>query len=165
MGRSAYVRPLGADQLELVRPLRIFRLFFPVLLSAACVVGVLFSVGGLRLAICAVAAIILPLVWVKSVRAAMARRHVLVRSPGRLLLDGEPLEAARVELRVIRHWLLRRPQRYALSLWALIGRGEQLDIDLGAYPSMLEASLWSGQMEEFLERAKARAPGRASAGD
>ncbi len=161
MGRGAYVRPLGADQLELVRPLRILRLSLPVLLTSAFVLGALLTAGGVRLALCGVAGVILPLVWVKSVRAAVSRRHVLVRSPGRLLLDGEPLEAARVELRVIRHWLLRRPQRYELSLWALIGRGEQVDVDLGAYASMLEASLSSGQMEEFLERAKVRAPGRA----
>ncbi|MBL8957125.1 MAG: hypothetical protein JNK82_40505 [Myxococcaceae bacterium] len=133
----------------------------PVALTAAFVAGLLLTTGGVRLAVGGAAAVILPLLWVKSVRAAVSRRHVLVRSAGRLLLDGEPIEAARIELRVLRHWLLRRPQRYALSLWALIGRGEQVDVDLGSYPSMLEASLLSGQMEDFLERAKARAPGRA----
>jgi hypothetical protein len=161
MGRSAYVRSLGADQLELIRPARPSRLVFPLLLAATFATGLWFSAGSIALAMGVVAIVLLPLVTVKAVRAAVSKRHVLVRQPGRLLLDGEPLEAARVELRVLKHWLLRRPQRYALSLWALVGRGEQLDVSLGSYASMLEASQLSGQMEEFLERARQRAPGRA----
>ena len=137
----------------------------PVFITAAFGAGIWFTSGNLAISVLFMAAIVVPLVTVKAIRAAVAKRHVLVRSPGRLLLDGEPLEAARIELRVIKHWLLRRPHRYALSLWALIGRGEQLDVELGQYSSMLEASQLSGQMEEFLERARQRAPGRAPTGD
>jgi hypothetical protein len=116
----------------------------------------------MALAVLLVGAVLMPIVAVKAIRAAVTQRHILVRAPGRLLLDGEPIEAARIELRVIRHWLLRRPHRYALSLWALVGRGEQVDVELGGYPTMLEASMLSGQMEDFLERARQRAPGRAT---
>ncbi len=136
-----------------------------MLITAAFGAGFWFTTGNIAVTVLFLAGVVVPLVTVKALRAAVAKRHVLVRSPGRLLLDGEPLEAARVELRVIKHWLLRRPHRYALSLWALVGRGEQIDVELGQYPSMLEASQLSGQMEEFLERARQRAPGRAPTGD
>ena len=165
MSRSAYVRSLGVDQLELLRPPRPSLLVLPVLIAAAFAAGLWFTSGNTSVVVLFFAAIVVPLTAVKAVRAAVSKRHVLVRSSGRLLLNGEPLEAARVELRVIKHWLLRRPHRYALSLWALIGRGEQLDVALGEYPSVLEASQLSGQMEEFLERAKHRATGRAPTGD
>jgi hypothetical protein len=162
MARSPYVRTLGADQLELLRPARASRLLFPVLLTGAFAAGLWVTNGGLALGVLFIGVVLLPVVTVKAIRAAVTQRHVLVRAPGRLLLDGEPIEAARIELRVIKHWLLRRPHRYALSLWALVGRGEQVDVELGRYPTMLEASLLSGQMEDFLERAKQRAPGRAT---
>ena len=165
MSRSAYVRTLGADQLELLRPSRPSRLILPVLIAAVFGAGIWFTNGNVSISVLFMAGIVVPLLTVKAVRAAVAKRHVLVRGPGRLLLDGEPLEAARVELRVIKHWLLRRPHRYALSLWALIGRGEQVDVELGQYTSVLEASQLSGQMEEFLERARQRTPGRAPTGD
>ncbi len=113
-----------------------------------------------------VGAVLLPLLMVRSFRSRSgAQRNVLVRAPGRLLLDGEPLEVARVELRVVKHWILRTPKSYQLSLWALVGRGEPIDVELGRFQSILDASMVSGQMEDFLERARARTPGRASAGD
>lgn len=107
----------------------------------------------------------LPVIALRTFRRSVGKRHVLVRASGRVLLDGEPLEVARVELRVVKHWLLRRPQGYALSLWALVGRGDPTDLELGRFSSMLEATSLSGQMEDFLERAKARATGRAPTGD
>jgi hypothetical protein len=140
-------------------------LILPSVLTLVFGAALWFASGAIALAVLVVGAVVLPLLGVKSVRSAMARRHVLVRASSRLLLDGEPLDAARVELRVVKHWLLRRPQRFALSLWALIGRGEQVDVELGQYPNILEASTVSGQMEEFLDRARQRAPGRAHTGD
>lgn len=137
----------------------------PVLLLGVFAAGLWFTTGNVAVSVLFLAGIVVPLTTVKAIRAAVSRRHVLVRSTGRLLLDGEPLEAARIELRVVKHWLLRRPQKYALSLWALIGRGEQVDVELGSYGSMLDASQLSGQMEEFLERARQRATGRAPTGD
>jgi hypothetical protein len=141
-------------------------LLLPVILAVAWC-GLLFWVTATatQLALVCVGVVLLPLVLVRAFRTARARRNVLVRAPGRLLLDGEPLEVARVELRVLKHWLFRTPRGYALSLWALVGRGEPLDVELGRFSSMLDASLVSGQMEEFLERAKARAKGPAPTGD
>jgi hypothetical protein len=166
MRRSAYVHALGADQLELLRPVRPAKLVLPFLLICAWS-AVLFVMPSspLTLTLLCVGVVLLPVVMVRAFRQFRARRNVLVRAPGRLLLDGEPLEVARIELRVLKHWLFRTPRGYALSLWALIGRGEPLDVELGRFQSMLDASLVSGQMEDFLERAKQRAKGPAAMGD
>lgn len=85
-------------------------------------------------------------------RALSSSEHTLVRSTGRLLLDGDPLELARVELRVLQLPVLRRPQGYVLSLWVmtLIGPDE---VPLGHYRTLLDASNVSGQLEEFIQRA------------
>jgi hypothetical protein len=136
-----------------------------VLTVAWCGVLVWVSATPTILVLASAGVMVLPLVLVRAFRSARARRNVLVRAPGRLLLDGEPLEVARVELRVLRHWLFRTPRGYGLSLWALVGRGEPVDVELGRFVSMLDASLVSGQMEEFLERARARAKGPAPTGD
>jgi hypothetical protein len=166
MRRSAYVHALGADQLELLRPVRPSKLVLPSLFIVAwCAVLLFVNTTPASIALLCVGVVLLPIVMVRSFRQFRARRNVLVRAPGRLLLDGEPLEVARVELRVLKHWLFRTPRGYALSLWALIGRGEPLDIELGRFASMLDASLVSGQMEDFLERAKQRAKGPAPTGD
>src|SRR5262245_33270718 len=114
MRRSPYVRTVGVDQVEPFRPARPSRLVLPAVLTAALCATLWFSSGAVALAVLMVGVVALPLASVKSVRAALSRRHVLARSSGRLLLDGEPLDAARVELRVVKHWLLRRPQRFML---------------------------------------------------
>jgi hypothetical protein len=163
MTHGAYVRSLGADQLELSRPARPAQLVFPLLMTgffatAAWAVGPMTGTG---LALLSVAGVLMPLLTVRAFRRFRPRRHVLVRSSSRLLLDGEPLEVARIELRVLKHWLLRRPRGYCLSLWALIGGVESLDLELGRFTDILQASQLSGQMEDFVERARARATGRA----
>ncbi len=88
-------------------------------------------------------------------RALRPRQHALVRSAGRLLLDGEPLELARVELRVTVTPVLRMPTGYALSLWVMttVGPGE---VPLGHYRTLLEASTVSGALEDFVQRANVR---------
>src|ERR1700733_12033389 len=100
MRRSAYVHALGADQLELLRPARPSRLILPFLLVAAWSGAVIaIPVTAVSLALLTVGAVILPIVVIRAVRSSRPHRNVLVRAPGRLLLDGEPLEVARVELR------------------------------------------------------------------
>jgi hypothetical protein len=166
MRRSAYVHALGADQLELLRPPRPMKLMIPAVIVAVwAAVLLVLPMTPVTVAVLCVGVVLLPLLMVRAFRQSRTRRNVLVRGPGRLLLDGEPLEIARVELRVLKHWLFRTPRGYALSLWALIGRGEPIDVELGRFQSMLDASLVSGQMEEFLERAKQRAKGPAPTGD
>jgi hypothetical protein len=85
-------------------------------------------------------------------RALARAEHTLVRSTGRLLLDGDPLELARVELRVLQLPVLRRPQGYVLSLWVMTLIGPE-EVPLGHYATLLDASSVSGQLEEFIQRA------------
>jgi hypothetical protein len=76
-----------------------------------------------------------------------------------MMLDGEPLELARVELRVT-HWpLIKSPTGYALSLWVMTASGPE-DVALGHFTSMLEASRVGGHLEEFIARSSSRQPGR-----
>ncbi len=90
-------------------------------------------------------------------RTVRTRHHTLVRSGGRLLLDGDPLELARVELRVTQWPVVKVPTGYALSLWVmtLIGPDE---VPLGQFKTMVEAASISGQLEEFLARANVKHP-------
>ena len=43
-------------------------------------------------------------------RGMRRQRRVLVRGAGRLLLDGQPLDVARIETRLVRHALWRTPR-------------------------------------------------------
>jgi hypothetical protein len=88
-------------------------------------------------------------------RALARRQHALVRTSGRLLLDGEPLELARVELRVTVTPLMRMPTGYALSLWVMTSVGPD-EVPLGRYRTLLEASTVSGSLEDFVQRANVR---------
>jgi hypothetical protein len=90
-------------------------------------------------------------------RALARREHLLVRSTGRLLLDGDPLELARVELRVMQWPLINRPTGYALSLWVMTLVGPD-EVPLGQFSTMLEAATISGELEDFIGRANARQP-------
>src|SRR4051794_38476240 len=108
MRRSAYVHALGADQLELLRPPRPLRLVLPFLLICAWCTGLVFlPTSPATVALLCVGVVLLPLAMVPSFRSFRPCRNVLVRGPGRLLLDGEPLEVARIELRVLKHLLFR----------------------------------------------------------
>jgi hypothetical protein len=88
-------------------------------------------------------------------RALTTREHLLVRSTGRLLLDGDPLEMARVELRVTQWPLINRPTGYALSLWVMTLVGPD-EVPLGQFATMLEAATLSGELEDFIGKANAR---------
>jgi hypothetical protein len=104
-------------------------------------------------------AVLVPVAVVLALRALRPIRRTLARTPGRLMLDGEPLELARVELRV-RQWPLTRvPTGYRLSLWVMTSSGPE-DIPLGRYKTLLDASAATGVLEEFLQRANVRQPGR-----
>lgn len=97
-----------------------------------------------------------PLLGVQGARALRRSRHLLVRRAGKLWLDGDALELARVELRLLQRPLLRSPAGYELSLWALSVTGDPLELRLDRFSSMLGAAQVSGQLEEFLERARER---------
>jgi hypothetical protein len=95
---------------------------------------------------------VLPPWGVMLFRFARATERTLVRAQGRLLLDGEPLDMARVELRVVKMPITRRPRGYALSLWVMTASGPE-DVPIGHSRTLLEASSLSGQLEEFVQRA------------
>jgi hypothetical protein len=101
----------------------------------------------------------LPMLGVMLARALRAQRRLLVRANGRLLLDQEPLELARVELRMLHMPVTRMPTGYSLSLWVLASAGPE-DIPLGRYRTLVDASKISGALEEFVQRANVKQPGR-----
>lgn len=103
--------------------------------------------------------VMVPVLGVVLVRALRAHRRNLVRSNGRLLLDQEPLELARVELRMIDMPVTKVPTGYALSLWVLTSAGPE-DLPLGRYRTLLEAAKVSGTLEDFVQRANVKQPGR-----
>lgn len=96
---------------------------------------------------------------VVAARALRARRVTLARTPGRLMLDGEPVELARVELRLLEWPLVKRPRAYELSLWMLTAGGP-IDMPLGRFPTMVQAASLSGELEEFLAQAGVKQPGK-----
>ena len=96
-----------------------------------------------------------PVISVALVRLARKQERTLVRASSRLLLDGEPLEMARVELRVIKMPITRVPTGYALSLWVMTASGPE-DVPIGRFSTLLEASALSGQLEDFVQRANVK---------
>lgn len=101
------------------------------------------------------AAFVLPTLIVLLVRSARGAERTLVRANSRLLLDGEPLDMARVELRVLKWPFTSVPNGYALSLWVMTASGPE-DVPIGQFPTMLEATSLSGTLEEFVQRANTR---------
>lgn len=118
------------------------------------------SVPGLALLL--LSAPVLALLGVSASRSASAATWTLVRSQGRLLVNGEPLELARVELRVEQRPITRVPRGYTLSLWMMTAAGP-LDVPLGRYRTLIEASSISGTLEDFVQRASTRQPGHTGA--
>lgn len=100
-------------------------------------------------------AVTFPLVGVGLLRWARKQERTLVRANARLLLDGEPLELARVELRVLKMPITRVPTGYALSLWVMTATGPE-DVPIGRSATLLEASTLSGQLEDFVQRANVK---------
>lgn len=77
----------------------------------------------------------------------------LCRSQGTVLVDGDPLEAARVESRVLTTFFTQDPKGYSLSMWVLFTEGASRDVDLGRFRTMLEVSQASWTIEAFLATA------------
>jgi hypothetical protein len=102
-----------------------------------------------------VGVVLLPVATLRALAALRRGQHTLVRAAGRLSLDGEPLELARVELRVLKRPITRVPTGYQLSLWVMTSAGPQ-DLELGRYRTLIEASRVSGTLEEFVQRASSR---------
>lgn len=99
--------------------------------------------------------VIFPLLAVALMRLAKTKERTLVRATSRLLLDGEPLEMARVELRVLKMPITRVPTGYALSLWVMTASGPE-DVPIGRFSTLIDASNLSGQLEDFVQRANVK---------
>jgi hypothetical protein len=136
---------LGADRAQVARWVG----GFAAVAALVAVIDVATIPGLVFLALVALA---LPAMAVRAVRVARSRERSLVRASGRLLLDGEPLELARVELRVLKMPVTHVPTGYALSLWVMTSSGPE-DIPIGRFRTLLEAAAVSGQLEDFVQRA------------
>jgi hypothetical protein len=88
--------------------------------------------------------VVVPWVAVRLWRGSRRERHVLVRGNGRLTL----------------YPLLKRPRGYAVALWGMEVDGRPVELELGLHRTLMDASRAAGELEEFLELAKA-APERA----
>ena len=75
---------------------------------------------------------------------------------GAVLVDQEPLEAARVETRVVVTFFTQDPKGYSLSLWVLFTEGGSRDVELGRFRTLLEVSQASWTIEAFLATASIR---------
>ncbi len=111
--------------------------------------------SGLALLLCAASVAVVPALIVKLTRLGRRHERTLVRTHGRLLLDGEPLELARVELRVLKWPFTSMPTGYALSLWVMTASGPE-DVPIGQFKTMLDATSLSGTLEEFVGRPSTR---------
>jgi hypothetical protein len=117
---------------------------------------------GVGLLLIALSASLISVLAIVMARAAKVATWTLVRTQGRLLVDGEPLELARVELRVAQMPITRAPAGYTLSLWLMSSAGP-VDIPLGTYRTLIEASGISGTVEDFVQRASVKQPGHTGA--
>lgn len=126
-------------------------------LVAFALLGVLPDFGsGFAILWLTTAAFVVPTLVVLIARNLRRSERSLVRGTNnRLLLDGEPLDMARVELRVLKWPFTSVPNGYALSLWVMTASGPE-DVPIGQFPTMLEATALSGTLEEFVQRANNR---------
>ncbi len=98
---------------------------------------------------------VVPWVALRLWRGTRAKRHVLVRGAGKLMLDNQPLDVARIETRLVLWPLLRRPRGYVVKLWGMEVDGRPVDLELGVHATLMDASRAAGELEEFLEMARA----------
>lgn len=131
-------------------------------LLASTVLALVDLSSGAGLLLIALAASVISALAIVMARAAKIATWTLVRTQGRLLVDGEPLELARVELRVAQMPITRVPTGYTLSLWLMSTAGP-IDIPLGTYRTLIEASGVSGTVEDFVQRANVKQPGHTGA--
>ncbi len=91
-----------------------------------------------------------PVSAVVGYRFARGRRVRLWRQGERLFCEGEELEVARVETRMMLTPLVRVPSAYRLSIWGLTVEGRAVEILLGERRDLLSASRIAGALEDFI---------------
>jgi hypothetical protein len=89
--------------------------------------------------------------------AALRTFHItLSNEQGTVRVDGELLEAARVETRVVTTFFTQDPKGYSLSLWVVFAEGSSRDVELGRFKTLLEVSQASWTIESFLATASVK---------
>jgi hypothetical protein len=142
------------DGLEVVTPRSLRLALLTVVLTALVGVELLGELDGFHLAVALVTALPLPFLWVLALRAA-ANHHVrLKREGGRVFCNGEELEVARIENRVVLS-LFQVPRAYSLSLWGLTVEGRAVEVALGELPDLFASSKMAGTLEDFLAQTAA----------
>ena len=81
----------------------------------------------------------------------------LSHNQGGVMLAHEPLEAARVETRLVVTFFTQAPKGYSLSLWVMFTEGGSRDVELGRFKTLLEVSQASWTIEAFLAMASIKA--------
>lgn len=148
------------EGLELVSQRSLKLLAIVSVYSALAVANFVAATEGWRLAIALITSVPLPVLWVFALRSAHSRKVLLRREGQRVFCNGEELEVARIENRVV-FSLLKVPRAYALSLWGLTIEGRAIEVSLGELPDLFAASKMAGTVEDFL--AQSTAPSRALA--
>ncbi|GEM_PF-3483469 len=93
---------------------------------------------------------LIPFLLPKLTTALKPFQLTLTANDGTVRVDGEPLESARVESRVLMTFLTRQTKCYSLSLWVMFTDGESRTVELGRFRTMLEVSNAAGTIEGFL---------------
>lgn len=146
----------ATEEMLTIRRRRSWRAAIVPLLALTGWVCVLAMIGPASLygmIVLAVGAGILP--WLLPRLSAAVRNFeiTLARSPSGVLVDGEPLESARVESRVVCTFFTQDPKGYSLSLWVLFVEGGSRDVELGRFRTLLDVSQASWTIEAFLATA------------
>lgn len=149
-----------ADGLEVVSDRSLKLLVVVSVYSALAMANFYAAADGWHLAVAIVTSVPLPVLWVFALRRARSQRVRLRREGQRVFCNGEELEVARIENRVVLS-LLKVPRAYALSLWGLTIEGRALEVSLGELPDLFAASKMAGALEDFL--AQTTVPSRALA--
>ncbi|MFT3840876.1 MAG: hypothetical protein QM723_28055 [Myxococcaceae bacterium] len=148
------------EGLELVSQRSLKLLAVVAVYSALEAMNFVAATEGWRLVIALITSLPLPVLWVFALRSARSRKVLLRREGQRVFCNGEELEVARIENRVV-FSLLKVPRAYALSLWGLTIEGRAIEVALGELPDLFAASKMAGTVEDFL--AQSTAPSRALA--
>ena len=96
---------------------------------------------------------VLPWLFPRIIAAVRTFEVTLSHAQGAVRVDLEPVEAARVETRVVTTFFTRNPKGYSLSLWVLFTEGSSRDIELGRFRTLLDVAQASWTIEAFLARA------------
>lgn len=157
------IQRISADALDIRRGPRALSLLGAAAVLAAWVALMLWRGSDSRdgIALWVSGLLVVPWVALRVWRGSRRERHVLVRGNGKLMLDNQPLDVARIETRLVLYPLLKRPRGYAVALWGMEIDGRPVELELGLHRTLMDAARAAGELEEFLELARAERPERA----